>query len=286
MGLRASVSKVEKYPSENRRGWSAEPICLRPSFQKEASPSAAGEGPLATGIGRAGALTQFVIARRNSPRPAGRSQLLQRRSFACRRWPILYDGFAHRKPLRFREIKLDAAILHRRRAGDVLGQEGEKLLVQVHQVAIITVGLVELQHREFGIMLRRNPFIAEIAVDLVYAVEPSDSQPFQVRLRRNPQIEINVQGVVVGDKRPRGRASGDGMHHWRFDFDATARVEKPTHFLDDARARYEDLTRLFIGDQVEISLSVAQLNIRKAMPFLRQRQQGFRKEKDLLDPNG
>ena len=118
-------------------------------------------------------------------------------------------------------------------------------------------------------MLRRNAFVAKIAVDLVYAVESSDSQPFQVKLRRNPQIEINVQRVVVGDKRPRGRASGDGMHHWCFDFYVTTSVEKPAHFLNDARARHKHLTRFFIGDQVQIPLAVPQLDVRQTVPFLR-----------------
>src|SRR5205807_4794602 len=70
------------------------------------------------------------------------------------------------------------------------------------------------------------------------------------------------------------------------DFYVTTSVEKPAHFLDDARARHKHLTRFFIGDQVEIPLAVAELNICKAMPFLRQRQQSFRKEEDLLDPDG
>src|SRR5260370_3312288 len=37
---------------------------------------------------------------------------------------------------------------------------------------------------------------------------------------------------------------------------------------------------------MEISLPVAKLNIHQAVPFFRQRQQRFRKEENLLDPNG
>ena len=55
----------------------------------------------------------------------------------------------------------------------------------LHQIPIIAVRLIKLQHRELGIVLRADPFIAEIAVDLIHAVEATDHQPLQIQLRRN-----------------------------------------------------------------------------------------------------
>ena len=75
------------------------------------------------------------------------------------------------------------------------------------------------------------------------------------------------------------------MHHRRFDFDVPSRIKDPPQFLDDSRARYEHLPRLCIGDEVQIPLAIAHLDVRQAMPFFRQRQQRFRKEENLLDPN-
>src|SRR5205814_8574113 len=43
---------------------------------------------------------------------------------------------------------------------------------------------------------RGNAFVTEIAVDLVDAVEPADRQPLQVQLRRDTQIQINVQRIA------------------------------------------------------------------------------------------
>jgi len=42
----------------------------------------------------------------------------------------------------------------------------------------------------------------------------------------------------------------------------------------------------FVGDQIEIPLPVTQFDIAQPMPFLRERQQRFRKKEDLLDPDG
>src|SRR5713226_7117798 len=87
------------------------------------------------------------------------------------------------------------------------------------------------------------------------------------------------------DERARGGAARDGMHHRRFDLDIAARVKETAQFLDDARPRRKHLARFLIRDEVEIALAVTQLHIRQAMPFLRQRQQRFRKEENLFDPD-
>ena len=42
---------------------------------------------------------------------------------------------------------------------------------EVHHVVVVRVGLVELQHGELGIVLGGDALVAEVAVDLVDAVE-------------------------------------------------------------------------------------------------------------------
>jgi len=76
------------------------------------------------------------------------------------------------------------------------------------------------------------------------------------------------------------------MHHRCFDFDVTASIKEFPQFPDNPGARFEHLARLLVGDQVEITLPVAQLDVRQPMPFLGQRQQRFRKKENLLDPDG
>ena len=104
--------------------------------------------------------------------------------------------------------------------------EPNQLFGHRHQVLIVAVGLIELEHRELGIVPRRDPLVPEIAVDLVHALEPADDQPLQIELRRDAQKQIDVERVVMRAKRPRHRAAGDRLHHRRLDLEISAAVEK------------------------------------------------------------
>ena len=66
---------------------------------------------------------------------------------------------------------------------------------------------VELEHRELGVVLRRDPFVAEVAVDLVDPLEAADHQPLQVQLGRDAQVEVDVERVVVRHERAAPRAA-------------------------------------------------------------------------------
>ena len=47
---------------------------------------------------------------------------------------------------------------------------------------------------------------AEVAIDLIDAVEAADDQALQIKLRRDSRIEVYVERVVMGDKRTRETA--------------------------------------------------------------------------------
>ena len=108
---------------------------------------------------------------------------------------------------------------------------------------VVAVGLVELEHRELGIVLGRDPLVAEVAVDLVDPLEAADDQPLQIQLRRDAQEELHVERVVVRHERPRQRAAGDRLHHRRLDFEIAARVQEPAdrreHRLRTSNTRRE-----------------------------------------------
>ena len=70
--------------------------------------------------------------------------------------------------------------------------------------------------------MRRDAFIAEVAIDLVDAIEAAYDQPFQIQFRRNPEEEVHVERIVMGYKWTRRRAAGNRVHHRRLDFDVTA----------------------------------------------------------------
>jgi hypothetical protein len=67
--------------------------------------------------------------------------------------------------------------------------------------------------------MRGEAFVAEVAVDLVDPLQAAHHQPLQVQLRRDAQVEIDIERVVVRDERPRRRAAVERLHHGRFHFD-------------------------------------------------------------------
>ena len=104
-------------------------------------------------------------------------------------------------------------------ADDVLGQ--------VHHRVVVAVRLVDLHHREFGVVARADALVAEVAVDLEHPLHAADEQPLEVEFRRDAQVEVHVERVVVRDERPGRGAAGDRLHHRRLDLEESALVEEP-----------------------------------------------------------
>jgi hypothetical protein len=85
----------------------------------------------------------------------------------------------------------------------------QERLGEVHQVAIILIRLVELEHRELGDCAGSRSLVAEVAVDLEYLLHPADDEPLQVELGRDAQEELHVERVVMRREGPRRGAARD-----------------------------------------------------------------------------
>ncbi len=89
----------------------------------------------------------------------------------------MQDGFFDRHAReRLAEVVHLALIINGRVAQYFLQQRAQHFFGEIHQVAIIRIGLVKLQHGEFRIVARRQPFVAEIAVDFKHALEATHHQ--------------------------------------------------------------------------------------------------------------
>ena len=165
------------------------------------------------------------------------------------------------------------------------GHRRQHLLGQRHQLTILAVGLVELEHRELGVVLRGDPLVAEVAVDLVDPLETADRQPLEIQLRRDAQEQVHVERVVMRHERPRQRAAGNRLHHRRLDLEIAAAVQKGANRGEHSASDGEHLARVGIDDQVEIPLAVARLDVRQPMPFLGQRQETLGQELERGGPD-
>ncbi len=126
-------------------------------------------------------------------------------------------------------------------AVDFLCDEDDELFGEVHQVVVVGVGLVELEHGELGVVPGADAFVAEVAVDLVDAVEASDDEALEVELGRDAEEEVDVELVVVGGEGARGGSASDLLHHRGFDFEVAARVEELAQGAEDGGSLDEDL---------------------------------------------
>ena len=59
----------------------------------------------------------------------------------------------------------------------------DELLREVHQVVVVAVGLVELEHGELGVVAGADAFVAEVSIDLIDAVHATDYEALEVEFR-------------------------------------------------------------------------------------------------------
>src|SRR5262245_60200645 len=127
-------------------------------------------------------------------------------------------------------------------------------------------------------MMCRDSLIAKVSVDLVNALQLANDQALQIKFRGNTQEKIHPQSVVMRLERPGRRSPCQGLHHWRFDFDVTALIQKIANPFDDLASRHEHLARFLVCYQVQIALSVTDLHVRQTVPLFRQRKERLREE--------
>ncbi len=145
---------------------------------------------------------------------------------------------------------------------------------------VVRIGLVELEHGELGVVLGGDTFVAEVAIDLVDAIESADDKALQVKLRCDAQEERHVQRVVVGGEGPGHRSTGDGLHHRSFDFHVATVIEEAANGAQYLGALHKDGAHIGVDEQVQIALAIAQLHILEAVILLRQREHGLGEEGD------
>ena len=175
---------------------------------------------------------------------------------------LLADGVGHRQAAE-RRLERDRPAVDHELRGAVHGHRDafEQLLGELHHPAVVLVGDVDLHAGELGVVRAVHALVAEVLAQLVDAVEPADDQLFEIELRGDAQVEVDVERVVVRDEGTRRRAARNGLQDRRLDLDVALRIEELAHRGDDLRALDEGLLDLRVDDQVEVALAVADLGV-------------------------
>jgi hypothetical protein len=124
-------------------------------------------------------------------------------------------------------------------------------------------------------MLDRNTFVAKYASYLVNSVKAANHQSLEVKLYRNSQIEVFIERMMVGDKRASQCSAGTGLKHRSLYLHITPIVEKTSYGSDNLGAQNKNASTFFVGNEVQIPLSIAFFYVSQPMPLLRQWAKGF-----------
>ena len=156
-------------------------------------------------------------------------------------------------------------------AREPLVDAAEQDLGEVHEVVVRRVRLVELEHRELGVVPRADALVPVAAPNLVDALEPADDQALQVELRRDAHEEAHVERVVV---RLEGRAAAPPMSVCIVGVSTSRKPRSSRIARDrphDVAPRAEHICDVGVGDEVDVALAVAELDVGEAVPLLGER---------------
>ena len=112
-------------------------------------------------------------------------------------------------------------------------QGHKELFSQLDQIFEGRIGLIKFDHRKLRIVTHGDSLVTEIAIEFEDPVKPADQQAFQKQLRRHPQVEFHVEGIVMRDKRPCRRTARNRLHHRRFHFEEISLFEKAAKHPDN-----------------------------------------------------
>ena len=159
-------------------------------------------------------------------------------------------------------------------------------LDQVHHVVVVGEGLVGLQHRELRVVPGVDALVAEHPPDLEHPLHPAHDQALEVQLERDAQVEVDVEGVVVGDEGSRARPALYRLQHRALDLGEPAVLEVPADRPHGGVADPEDLPGALVDLQVDVALPVAGLDVGEPAVLVGRLAQRLAQQREPFDAHG
>ena len=162
----------------------------------------------------------------------------------------------------------------------------EEVFGEVHHGFVVAVGLIHFEKGEFRVVAGVDAFVAENAADFVHAFHAADDEALEMELKGDAHVEVDIEGVVVGDEWTRVGTAGDGVQHWGFDFEEGVAVEVAADGGDDFGAHDEGVLHVGIHDEVDVALAVAHFGVDETLVLVGQRTDVLRHEAKLMGTDG
>ena len=168
------------------------------------------------------------------------------------------------------QINLGALIGEGGGAADLLTHRAHHLLSELHHPDVVAVGLVDLHRGEFGVVAGADALVTENAPQLVDALKSANHQTLEVQLGGDPQRQRQIQRVVMSLEGTGIGTTRLALEHRSLDLQKRTVIQPAANCTHRVRPAPEGLPRLGRHDQVEVTLAIALLHIRQAMPLVRQ----------------
>ena len=227
-----------------------------------------------------------ALVRLDARRPGRRPQLLDRHPHVDVHPRVLLHQVGEGGPPPGRgEVELPAAVGEPGRPQQDDGQLCHQLLGEGHEVGVVGVGLVELEHGELGVVAGGDALVAEHPSDLEHLLEAAHHQPLQVELGGDAQVEVEVEGVVVADEGLGQGPAGDGVEDRRLHLHEAPVLQPAAEQADHPAAEEERGAGLLGDEQVDVALAVAGVGVGQSVPLVGERAAGRGQERPVVDPH-
>ena len=135
-------------------------------------------------------------------------------------------------------------------------------------------------------MTTRDAFVAEVAVEFENFRKATNEQTLEEKLGRDAQGEWHGESIVIGLEGTCRCATGDVLEHRRLDFEEATILEKSANFRDHEDAFDENIGRLRVAHEVEVTLAVLDFAVCHAVPFVGHGTQGLGEHGKVFDFDG
>ncbi|MPN07891.1 hypothetical protein SDC9_155163 [bioreactor metagenome] len=140
---------------------------------------------------------------------------------------VLFHRFHHRHPLPgSRHIDFSPLIGNDVASRYLVGKGRIEFLDKFHHILIIGISLIQFNRGKFRVMLYAHSLVTEYTADFIYLFKSSDNQAFQIELGFDTQIHIDIQRIMMRNKRTGCRADFQCVKHRGIDFQISPRIQK------------------------------------------------------------
>src|SRR3981081_3759336 len=143
----------------------------------------------------------------------------------------------------------------------LLGDMTNQFFAQVRHLFEVRISPIRFQHGELRIVFSRNSFVPKVSVELKHFIESAHEQTLEIKFRRNTQIKIESKRFVTRLKWLRSRSARYRLKNRRCTLQKTFVFEEAARFAKNGDALGENISRLLVCSQIEITLTITRLDV-------------------------